>query len=232
MTKDSAELDGTEVEPTTEGSKSGSGQPSSAASNVESEIKQLKATVESLTRIIQSDKDRAVKKVGQRLDAVEGSLREVLQSAKKENLSVDDILSNLDAEAAREERELVLEMARAFKAGGPSSLGGNQQKSGVDVDAILSDLELNKDDLRVKEFRSRNFQNREEALSSAIALRKSITTKQPSDADTPSDVSKESLQSKQAQLQQQYDEGSKNLRGQALINFKMKMRKQGLRSIS
>lgn len=231
MTKDSVEKDGTQVEPTTEGSESVSSQQSSpATSDIETQIKALQRTVDQLARATQSNKDRAVKQTNQRLDALEGDVRQVLQLAQQKGLSVSDVLNQMDEQEERESRELLLEMARSWKGGvQPGTSRGSGVQTGVDVDAVLSDLELSGEDLRVKAFRAREFTNEAEALREAIALKKTISTKQPSEADNPSTIAKAGSASKQDELMREYTEGSKNLRGQALINYKMQMRKKGLR---
>lgn len=234
MTTDSVERDGTQAEPNAEGSKSTSSQPSSqAASDVESVVKQLQTQVTQLARQLQSEKDRAVKQTNKRLDALEGDVRQVLQVAQQRNMSLADVLSELDEQESKEERQLILDMARSWKSGLQTQTpGGTGKGDGIDVGAVLSDLELSDSDIRVKEFRSRQFASEAEALREAIALKKKISTIQPSEADNPSAVSKNANTSQQEALMREYQEGSKNLRGQALINYKMQMRKKGLRSIS
>jgi polyhydroxyalkanoate synthesis regulator phasin len=144
------------------------------------------------------------------------------------------VLGEIEADEERESREALLEMARAYKserASGANGLGG-QQTSGVDVTNVLRELELDESDTRVQNFRARNFSSESEAYREAALLLKSITSKQPSDADLPSGVAKGAMKPDEAQrLMQEYEQKSKTARGQALVNLKMEYRKKGLRSI-
>jgi hypothetical protein len=188
---------------------------------------------EAFRRSTQSEKDKAVKQTNQRLDGLEGDIRSVLQQAVKDGRSISDVISDFDAEEDREARRLTLEMAKAFKEGkfpGQGS-GGSEQTSGVKVDEVVQELELPVEDLRVKEFMSRKFTDKAEAYREAAKLTK-ILTRQPSEADKAGETSQRTSDAPAlVKLQQEYDEGSKNLRGQSLINFKMKMRQKGLTTL-
>jgi hypothetical protein len=191
----------------------------------------LDAKFETFRRSAQSEKDKGIKKVGERVEQLEGDLRSVLQSAAKEGKSVSDVLSDIEAQEERESRRVLLEMAKAFQSGNfplPSS-GGTEQKQGVNVDAVVKDLELDENDIRVKAFKSQSFSSEAEAIKAAAKLQKSILTTQPSDADLPADVANRAKNaSNQEKLMQEYKEGSKSLFGMQLVNYKQVMRKKGL----
>jgi hypothetical protein len=232
MAQDSAELDGTTDGANDGGSESGNGQQRSATgTDVAKTLADLQQKVDLLTRSLQSDKDRAVKKVGQRLDAIEGDLREVLQTAKREGKSVDDVLADIESAEEREMREALREMARSFKDGKfqASGQGGSSKQTGVDVSEVLADLELDAEDTRVQAFRAKPFASIDEAYREGAKLRKSIKTTQPSDADQASNVATpRGPAPKQDQLMKEYREGSKDLYGRQLLLYKQEMRKKGL----
>jgi hypothetical protein len=188
---------------------------------------------EAFRRTTQSEKDKAVKQTNQRLDGLEGDIRSVLQKASQDGQSISDVLTSLDVEEERQARQSMLEVARMFKEGkfpGQGS-GGSEQTSGVTVTEVVQELELPVDDLRVKEFMSRNFTDRAEAYREAAKLTKSLL-RQPSDADKAGDLSqRQSDVPAMQKLQEEYNTRSANLRGQALINLKAEMRKKGLATL-
>lgn len=188
---------------------------------------------EAFRRSTQSEKDKAVKQTNQRLDGLEGDLRSVLQKASQEGQSISDVLTSLDAEEERQARQSMLEVARMFKEGkfpGQGS-GGSESTSGVKVAEVVQELELPLEDLRVKEFMSRNFSDKAEAYREAAKLTKSLL-RQPSDADKAGEPSgRQSDVPTLQKLQEEYNTRSQNLRGQALINLKAEMRKKGLSTL-
>jgi hypothetical protein len=93
---------------------------------------------------------------------------------------------------------------------------------------VLTELELDKNDVRVREFQTRQFKSQAELALEAAKLVKSIS-RQPSDADQAEQVGeRRGAGNKQEALMQEYREGSKNLRGIALTKYKQVMRKKGL----
>jgi hypothetical protein len=186
-----------------------------------------------LARKLQSDKDRAVKKTNERLDLIEGDLRTVLQQAQQSGKSVSDILTEMDATEEQEARRAFLEVAQQLRSGKfPGQVQGSGQEQGVDVSKVLEELalsEADKEDVRVKTYQATKFASEADAYRAAVALQKSLIAK-PSEADLPSDIAKQRASAgKQDQLIAEYNEGSKKLFGQALINYKAEMRKKGLR---
>jgi hypothetical protein len=232
-------LDGTDNAGTTgtansDSSNDGGQQSSITVTETAKQIQALRTQVEELTRGLQSSKDKGIAKTNQRIDSLEKDIKSVLKSAAQRGQSVQEVLGEIEADEERESREALLEMARAYKSertSGANGLGG-QQTSGVDVTNVLRELELDESDTRVQEFRARNFSSESEAYKQAALLLKSITTRQPSEADLPSGVAKGAMKPDEVQrLMQEYEQKSKNLRGQALVNLKMEYRKKGLRSI-
>lgn len=190
----------------------------------------IQKSLDALNRNLQSEKDRAVKKTNERLNGIENGIKEVLQKAAKENLSVTDLLSQVEQQEEVDFRQTIKTLADSLKTGslGQSSHGSEQSK-GVDISVVLSELELDPEDLRVKDFSTKKFASAEEAYREGAKLVKTITSKQPTDADTPGNVNeRQKAASKQEQLMAEYEKGAANLRGQALVNFKMQMRKKGL----
>lgn len=231
MAQDSAVDDGTQEEATSESSKQQSGQHSSSTETITVEqFRALQGQLTALQRSIQGDKDRAVKKTNQRLEGLENSLKEVLQTAKREGKSIDEVLDEVNHQETVETQNMLREMAIAWRAGQfpQKDLRGSESESGVDVSEVLSELELDDSDVRVKEFRSRAFKSKDEAWRDAAKLVKSMT-KQPSDADKSEVEGKRPAPaSNQDKLMQEYREGSKNLYGLALTKYKQKMREKGL----
>ncbi|HEY6020180.1 MAG TPA: hypothetical protein VIY48_09845 [Candidatus Paceibacterota bacterium] len=222
---------GTEEKAISEGSDKAANQKGSSEQEHVSvaEFNKLQNTIESLRRSLQSDKDKGVKKVNERVSALEGDLRTVLQSAMKEGRSIGDVLDAIEQEEERSTRQTLKEMAEAFRTGAfPKSLHGSEDQAGVDVSSVVDELELDKNDLRVKDFMSKEFATEKEAMREGAKLLKTILKTQPSDADEPSTVARRQPNlSEQERLNAEFQEGAKNLRGQALINFKMKMREKG-----
>jgi hypothetical protein len=194
------------------------------------EFEKLASQIETLRRSLQSEKDKAVKQTNERLTSLEGDVREVLQSAKKQGKSVDELLEDYEQEEELRVRNDLRELTRAFKEGRLSPQApGKSQDSGVDVSGVLKELELDSEDIRVKEFSSRKFATEAEAFKEGAKLLKTIVSNQPTDADIPSKVAqRQSSPDAQARLMAEYKEGSKNMRGQQLIQFKKQMRAKGL----
>lgn len=228
--KDSAELEGTQGSQS-EGSNNNAGQQGSEQEYVTiKQFNEMMGKIEGLSRTLQGDKDRAVKKTNQRLDGLESNLKAVLEKANLEGKSISDLLSQVEADEEKEFRQTMLEVAKSLKGGSANDVErGSAAGSGVNVAEVLKDLELDETDLRVKEFSTKKFMSKEEAYREGAKLVKTIISKQPTDADLPSGVvDRVKNASKQEQLMAEYKEGSKNLYGQALINYKMQMRKKGL----
>jgi hypothetical protein len=195
------------------------------------QFKTIEQKLEQIARLTQSEKDRAVKKTNERVDAVEGTLKDVLQSAAKRGVSLADLLDEAEkAEQAKFQQDM-REMVESFKSGKfpVAKSQGSDAANGVNVSEVLKELELDLNDTRVKEFAAKQFGTVAEAYKEGAKLIKNISTRQPKDSDKPVGTSERAAAAnKQEQLRAEYDEGAKKLRGQALINFKMTMRKKGL----
>jgi hypothetical protein len=231
MTKDSEVLDGTQGAATPEGSNNNAGQPSSATdASVAGTIARLSQQVDALSRQIQSDKDRGVKRVGERVDKLEGDLRQVLQSAMQQGKSVGDLMGDLERQEDEEQRQIIRDLAQVVRSGQfPTKPAGQADSQGVNVSEVLETLELDPTDTRVQAFRAQQFGSLDEAYRQAAALRKSIKTTQPTDADQPSTVSKAPRPAgNQEQLLTEYKEQSKGLYGRPLLLLKQRLREKGL----
>lgn len=228
------ETDGTVENANSAVSTQEGGQSSIAVAETAKQLETLQKQVELLTRQLQSSKDKAVAKTNQRIDNLEKDLKSVLQDALKNGQSVQDVLGSIEAEEERETKETLRELARAYKEGrSPTSTSrGSDDADGVDVTKVLRELELDETDTRVLAFKAQSFSSEAEAYRQGALLFKQITSKQPSAADMPTGVARTQGQpSNQEKLMQEYERRKENLRGQALINLKMEMRKKGLRSI-
>lgn len=232
MAKDSEVLDGTQEEATSEGSSVQAGQRSSVASDadVAKQLSDLQKKFDQLTRQLQSGKDRAIKQTNQRLDALEGDIRTVLQTALRDGKNVGDLLSDLEEAEERETRQMLREFVVSAREGRlPAAPGRQPERKGVDVSEVLEDLELDPNDTRVAAFRTQEFGSKEEAYREAAKLLKKIQTVQPSDADRASDPARtRQPATKQEELMREYQEGSKNLYGRQLMLYKQQMRQKGL----
>ena len=193
------------------------------------QFQQLNQSIESLRRAMQSDKDKGIKRVEGRLDGIEGSVKEVLQSYSRSGKSIEDLVGDLQEQEEREFRSQQRELVEMLRTGRlPGGSGGTGQQ-GVDVSSVLTELELPSDDVRVQAFRSRQFANEAEAYREGAKLQKQILTKQPSDADAPSSEGKrQSAATDQRALMQEYQERSSKLHGQQLLRLKAEMRQKGL----
>lgn len=194
------------------------------------QVAQLNQSIESLRRAMQSDKDKGIKRVESRLNSFEGDVRTALQRYAQEGKSAADVVADLEAQEEQEFRQTQRELVQALREGRvPGNGSGGTGQQGVDVSAVLAELELDANDTRVQEFRSKQFTNPAEAYREAAKLQKQILTKQPSDADNPSRESKrQSAPSDIEALQQEYNERSAKLHGQALLRYKREMRAKGL----
>lgn len=228
--KDSALDKGTSEQPNSESSDKSNGQHNSEAEYItKTEFLRIEKQIQDMARLVQSEKDRSVKKANQRIDKLEGDIRTVLQTAVSEGKSVGDLLSQIERDEEAETRQLLRELALNAKNGlAPKSSGGTQEDGKVDASVVISELELPADDIRVKSFATRTFSSEAEAYREAAKLAKSLS-KQPSDADRSSEESaRKTFATQQERLMNEYTEGSKNLRGNALIQYKQAMRKKGL----
>lgn len=232
-TKSDSLPEGTEDAATSEGSHNGSNQEGrSAAQYVTVEdFQRIQQSLEAVRRQLQSGHDKGVKKLDQRVEGIEQNLKSLLQNASRSGQSVDELLGQLEAEEEREAREATLEIARALREGRfpAAGSGGTGQQTGVDVSAVLTELEMDESDTRVQDFRAKKFTSEAEAYREAAKLLKKIQSTQPDDADTPSPESR-TRQGKpnQAQLMQEYQRRSAPLHGQALLRLKKEMRDKGL----
>lgn len=208
------------------GNQKGSSQPEYITVEQFSKIQEQ---IEALRRQMQSSKDKAVKRTEERLEGLERDVKTVLQTALKQGKrDISDVLAEIEESEEAETRELLRKMALTYKEGGFQRDERGSSTGGVDVEGVIQELELDKSDPRVSEFRTRQFASREEAYREAAKLLKLIT-KQPSEADRPSDVAKrQEYATKQEQLMAEYRERAKNLRGRDLIDLKFEMRKKGL----
>src|SRR3990167_704416 len=103
-----------------------------------------------LTRIesgAQSEKDRAVRKVSDKVEKLENDLRPVLERASREGKSVDDVLKELDASDEDEFRDNVRKLAKALSSGAllqpgsDTTIGNNGE-----VARIMQEYELSTND--------------------------------------------------------------------------------------
>lgn len=230
MATDSEATQGTQASQA-EGSNSGAGQQGSEQEYVTvAKFNEIVGKLDLIARQAQSDKDRAVKKTNQRLDSLEGDLKQVLRVAAKEGKGIQDVLDEYERQEELEFRETIKGLSQLLRGEQPAVLPhGSGEAKGVDVSGVLKELELDLNDARVKEFASKKFTSETEAFKEGAKLIKSITSRQPTEADKPSGTSdRAKAAGKQEELMAEYREGAKSLRGTALINFKMQMRKKGL----
>lgn len=231
-----ANADGTVGEANSTGSNQASGEQGSiAVTETAKQIADLQKKIDDLTRTLQSSKDKAVANTNKRIDGLERDMKAVLREALSKGQSVQDVLGEIEDAEERDTKETLRELARAYREGKPfgGDARGGASTTGVDVTNVLRELELDENDTRVQAFRSKSFASEAEAYREAARLLKSITSKQPSDADMPSVVAGTSKNADaQTRLQQEYEKRKEGLRGQALINLKMEMRKKGLRSVN
>lgn len=226
--------DGTVEGANLEGSNSEGGQQSSnTGTDSATQLKALQDKVDALARSLQSEKDKGIARTNQRIDKLEGDIKDVLRTAVKSGKSTQDLLNEIEATEEAESRQAMREMALAFKTGKFPAMGGggSADQNGVDVSSVIRELELDPEDIRVKAFVAKGYSSEAEAYREGAKLIKSIT--KPSDAELPSSVaSGRSAPSKNEALMQEYIQKSQGLRGQALINLKMQYRKKGLREIN
>ena len=234
-TKPDSPADGNQEEATSDVSESVGNQMGSSGEAkylTEEKFTQLfNSGLETFRRSLQSEKDKGIKKTNERIDMMEGDVKQILQLAKKSGKSVDEILSDIDAQEEAEARQATLEIAKMFREGKLPGVGsqGSEKTNGVDVNAVLNELELDESDTRVQAFRARQFTSSEELYRESAKLVKQIHTRQPSDSDTPSHEGKrkEPVASRE-QLQQEYQTRSKGLYGTDLVRLKREMREKGL----
>jgi len=195
------------------------------------EFNKLQGQFETLRRSQQSDKDKGIKQTNQRIDALEGDFRTVLQQALQKGQNISDVISELDAseEAAlrREQRELF----QALKEGRLplAQSGGSGESGGVNVAQALQELNLDANDTRVQAFRARTFASEAELYREAAKLQAQILTRQPSDADkTSKESERQEKPEAQEALKQEYNERSKGLFGMQLISLQREMRRKGM----
>lgn len=191
----------------------------------------LDQKLESFRRSLQSDKDKGIKKATERIESMEGDLKKVLQLASKGGKSVEDLIAELDAQEEQEARQASIEVARMLREGKfpVASSQGSEQATGVDVSAVLNELELDESDTRVQAFRARQFKSNEELYRESAKLLKQIHTRQPEDSDAPSSEGKrQSVPTNLQALKTEYESRSKGLYGTNLVRLKREMREKGL----
>lgn len=231
MSKDSAEDKGTQGAATSEGSNTSNGQPSSGQPEYVTveQFNQIQQELQKLSRMTQSEKDRGIKAVTERVDALSNDLKAVLQSAQGRGQNISDVLAELDEQEELETRRMMREFLASQKSAAQSKESGGSGSQLVDVAGIIAEYELDPEDTRVQAFRSKQYTSEAEAYKEAAKLLKSMT-KQPSEADLPSKVAGERQSApKQEALEQEYKERSKGIRGQELISLQREMRRKGLR---
>lgn len=231
MSAEDRAIEGTQDKAMSEGSDKMDNQKSSDATEYVSvaEFKRLQAQFEAIRRGEQSAHDKGVKEVRSRVEALEGDLQTVLQNARRDGKSLDEVISDIEAQRLQEERKLLLEAAQVIRGGGfQRGSPGSEQTDGVDVSEVVNQLELDKNDMRVKAFLAQEFKSKEEALLEGARVLKTILRTQPSEADEPSAVAKsQKIPTNKEALDAQYKEGSKGLTGQALMNYRREMRAKG-----
>jgi outer membrane murein-binding lipoprotein Lpp len=228
------EEDGIDKTANLDNSNPDGGQQSSNTGTETATLKALQDKVDALARSLQSDKDKGIARTNQRIDRLEGDIKEVLRTAVKSGKSTQDLLGEIEQAEEAESRQALLEMAQAFKTGKfPASMGsGSAERTGVDVSSVIRELELDPENIQVKAFLAKGYSSESEAYREGAKLIKSLS-KQPSDADLPGNIaSGRPVPNKNEALLQEYEQKAKDLRGQALINLKMQYRKKGLREIS
>lgn len=233
MTKPDSDREGTQESANSEGSSSESNQKGvQAAQYVTKE--DFDRFQESLRRTLQSDKDKGIKRVEQRVDAIDGDLKKILLTASQRNMSVGDLLGEIEQQEQEQDRLALRELTQAFRSGKFPQGGsdGTEQQRGVDVGAVLKEMEWDESDTRVQEFRSRQFSSETEMWRQAAALNRKILTTRPDDTETQSRESQRQLtQPQQQQLKEEYDRRAEKLSGPALVRLKKEMRGKGLRGI-
>lgn len=231
MTKADSLPEGTQGQASSEGSNKevinkGSSQPEYVT--VE-QFNKLMTQIESLRRTGQSDKDKGIKAVAERVDALDNDLKAVLKSAQGRGQNISDVLAELDEQEELETRRMMREFLASQKSGASGNESGGSGSKLVDVTGIIAEYELDPEDTRVQAFRSKQYSSEADAYREAGKLLKSMT-KQPSEADLPSKVASERQPApKQEALEQEYKDRSKGIRGQELIALQREMRRKGLR---
>lgn len=188
-------------------------------------LEQFQEWQEAQRRANQSNKDKAVAKVNQRLDSFESYMAE-LRSAKEKGLSVEDLIEAQERNERASLDEDIRFIAQKLRGEQGVSLAGNP--SNGHAQKVVESLGLDKSDSRVATFATKAFASEAEAALEAVKLVNQIQTKKPTDADLPAGQTKSQRHDIQEQLMAEYNEGSKNLFGAQLIDFKMQMRKKGL----
>lgn len=235
MAKDSAETTGTQENANSESSAGNSGQRGSEQPEYVTvdQFNAIQKQIELLVRTAQGDKDRAVRKVNQRVDELATDVKVVLQRAAQAGKSASDVVAEIKESEDAYNRQLIAEMAQAFKDGKfPAPITqGSVDGAEVDMMGVIDEFGLDIEDRRVAALSTQHFETIEDAEKAAIALLKKINkTSAPSDAERPTREGEAGRPvPKQEQLMAQYNEEIKNVRGvKAVTNVKMKYRKLGL----
>lgn len=197
------------------------------------QLKQLLAEDrETQRRQAQSEKDKGLKQLNQRVEGMETNLKAILQTAAASGKSAKDVIDEVNSAEEAFNRQVIAEMAQAWKSGQfvPASQGSGE-KNEVDVDGVIEEFGLDTEDLRVAAFKTRRFETIEAAEIAAAKLVKLINSNQSASESTRpprEDATPPRPSAKLDRLQAEYDEKAKTTRGQALINLKMEYRKKGL----
>ena len=225
-------LEGTQEFGDSEGSEAGDNQKGSSQAEyvTVTEFNKIRQQLESLRRGEQSAADKAVKPVAKRLESIEGDLKALLQSAAKQGKSASEVLADVEKAEEQETRDLMREMARAFKDGKFPVPSVASAQDGVDIDAVISEFGLDPEDRRTRAFATQSFSSVEQAqIAAAKLVRQIINTPAPSAADrTAPQGNVARAVANVDKLQREFDDKAKNAKGMALINLKMEYRKKGL----
>lgn len=135
---------GTLEAPSSSGSNQQGGEQSSGQVTLsKGQLDQLLERIAKVERGAQSEKDRAVKRTNERMDKLEGDIRQVLERASKEGKSVDDMLKEIDQEEEAEFRRNVSRLAQVLPEGKlPAAPVGNGQAAGEEAAKVIEALKL------------------------------------------------------------------------------------------
>lgn len=234
MTKDSAVVIGTQEDANSESSVDETGQQGSRQPEYVTveQFQEIQRQLQLIQRIAQGDKDRAVRKTNERVDGLENDLKKVLQRASQEGKSANDVLTEIRQQEEEESRQLLAQMAKAWKDGRfpQAASQGSEAKGEVDVLEVIADFGLDPEDKRVAALATRSFETIEAAEQAVVDLVKRMNKRPaPSNAERPSREGEASRQaSNQEKLLAEYNQKAVKLRGLALVNLKMEYRRKGL----
>lgn len=176
-TTDSTTLDGTPETPLSDGSQGQVQQGSESVNITKREWDELQKTLKRLDDETRSNKDRAVKKTNEKLEALEEKLSPVFENFAKliqEGKSPNEAYAKVKSEQDEaEDKQALRELAQAVKSGTLSSLfAGNKQETDVNVDEVIAEYGLDGNSIEVRAAFNRKFGSREEAEVTAARLLK------------------------------------------------------------